>query len=45
MTRELEFVTVGNPGNPDAPGDDSGERYGSVGYTYRIGKYEVTYGQ
>jgi formylglycine-generating enzyme required for sulfatase activity len=45
MTRELEFVTVGNPGNADAPADESGERYGGVDYTYRIGKYEVTYGQ
>ena len=45
MARELEFVTVGNPGNQDAPADDSGARYGGVDYTYRIGKYEVTYGQ
>ena len=45
MPANLEFVTVGNPGNPDAPADDSGERYGGVDYTYRIGRYEVTYGQ
>jgi formylglycine-generating enzyme required for sulfatase activity len=45
MAREPEFVTVGNPGNEDAPSDDSGSRYGGVDYTYRIGRYEVTYGQ
>ena len=45
MARDLEFVTVGNPGNADAPADDSGKRYGGVDYTYRIGRYEVTYGQ
>jgi len=33
----LQFVTVGDPGNAS---DISG--YGSVDYTYRIGKYEVT---
>ena len=41
----MEFVTVGNPGNAPAPADDSGVRYGGVSYEYRIGKYEVTYGQ
>ena len=45
MSRDLEFVTIGDPGNQDAPADSSGERYGGVDYTYRIGKYEVTYGQ
>ena len=45
MARDLEFVTVGNPGNLDAPADASGARYGGVDYTYRIAKYEVTYGQ
>ena len=45
MGHGLEFVTVGDPGNPDAPADSSGKRYGGVNYTYRIGKYEVTYGQ
>lgn len=47
----LETVTVGNPGNT---GEWSGESYGgygpdricgAVGYTYNIGKYEVTAGQ
>jgi formylglycine-generating enzyme required for sulfatase activity len=37
----LETVTVGNAGNPsDGPGG-----FGSVGYEYQIGKYEVTVGQ
>lgn len=34
---EVEWVTVGDPGNPH---DDI--RYGGVGCVYRIGKYEVT---
>ena len=43
----IETVTVGNPGNP---GDTRYPRggvpsFGSVGYTYSIGKYEVTAGQ
>ncbi len=47
----METVPVGNPGNA---GEWSGESYGgfgddricgSVGYTYNIGKYEVTAGQ
>lgn len=41
----MEFVTVGNPGNSDAPAVDSGVSYGGVDYIYKIGKYEVTYGQ
>ena len=36
----LDWVTVGNPGNAN---DSTG--YGAVGYTYRIGTYEVTNGQ
>ena len=39
----LEFVTVGNPGN--APDPATGNLYGSVGYTYQMGKYDVTVGQ
>ena len=36
----IEFVTVGDPGNaPDTTG------YGAVGYTYQIGKYDVTSAQ
>ncbi len=37
---EIEFVTIGNPGNP---GDTTG--FGAVGYEYSIGKYEVTNAQ
>jgi len=47
---DLDFVTIGNPGNPgdtrtDYP--DSADPYGcgAVDYTYQIGKYEITNGQ
>ena len=33
----MDFVTIGNPNNAH---DDTG--HGGVGYTYRIGKYEVS---
>ncbi len=36
----IETVTVGNPGNPD---DVHG--YGGVGYTFDMGKFEITAGQ
>src|SRR6187401_2604659 len=40
----IDMVTVGNPGNaPHTPYGTTG--YGSVGYVYQIGKYEVTAGQ
>ena len=46
----IDFVTIGDPGNPgdtrtDYP--DSADPYGAgaVGYNYRIGKYEVTNAQ
>ena len=39
----VSFVTVGNPGN--APDPASGGLYGSVPYTYQMGKYDVTVGQ
>ncbi|MCC7086452.1 MAG: SUMF1/EgtB/PvdO family nonheme iron enzyme [Pirellulales bacterium] len=40
----IDMVTVGNPGNaPDTRYDATG--FGSVGYNYQIGKYEVTAGQ
>jgi formylglycine-generating enzyme len=45
MTQQLEFVTVGDPGNANGLSALGGNGYGSVGYTYQIGKYEVTYGQ
>ncbi len=38
----IEAVPVGNPGNAN---DIHGDGYGSVGYSYNIGKYEVTAGQ
>ncbi len=38
---DIDFVTVGNPGNP---ADNTGfpKPAGSVGYEYRIGKYEIS---
>jgi sulfatase modifying factor 1 len=36
----IDMVTVGDPGNAN---DTTG--YGAVGYSYQIGKYEVTIGQ
>ena len=40
----LQFVTVGNPGNaPDTRYASPG--FGSVSYTYQMGKFEVTTGQ
>lgn len=38
----MDWVTVGNPGNA---ADPLNTRYGSVGYSYKIGKYEVTNAQ
>jgi len=35
-----EMVPVGNPGNASDPA--TGSQYGAVGYTYQIGKYDVT---
>lgn len=39
----LSFVTVGNPGNASDPA--TGGTLRSVGYTYQMGKYDVTLGQ
>ncbi len=39
----LQFVTVGDPGNTADPA--TGNLYGSVGYTYQMGKYDVTTAQ
>ena len=39
----LQFVTVGNPGNVADPA--TGGTLGSVGYTYQMGKYDVTTAQ
>jgi len=46
-TINMDFVTVGNPGNA---GNtivmfDGTTGYGAVGYTYQMGKYEVTASQ
>jgi formylglycine-generating enzyme len=43
----LEFVTVGDPGNAadSQVMNDSTTGYGSVGYTYRMGTYNVTTAQ
>ena len=38
---EIEFVTIGDPGNPaDTTGDPNPA--GSVDYVYRIGKHEIS---
>lgn len=47
---EMDFVTIGNPGNPgdtrtDYPNSADPYGCGAVGYEYRIGKYEVTNAQ
>jgi formylglycine-generating enzyme len=44
----IEMVTVGNPGNPAdvaRPDPDTGQVYGAVGYTYQMGKFDVTAAQ
>ncbi len=39
----IEFVTVGDIGNaPDTTGDPNPDSPGSVSYSYRIGKYEIS---
>ncbi len=47
---DIEFVTIGDPGNPgysgpNPPGYTNVQGRGAVGYEYRIGKYEVTTAQ
>lgn len=44
-SESMEFVNVGDPGNQAAESDSRDLRLGRVDYEYRIGKYEVTYGQ
>ena len=39
----IDWVTVGDPGN--APDPATGSKYGDVGYSYRIGKFDVTNAQ
>ena len=41
LAARFEWSLVGNPGNPA----DARTGYGAVGYSYRIGKYEVTNSQ
>jgi formylglycine-generating enzyme required for sulfatase activity len=46
----IDTIPVGDAGNPNDPSDgdanQSGvQNFGAVGYTYRIGKHEVTVGQ
>jgi len=42
----IDFLTIGNPGNPgDTRPEANPSGCGSVGYTYQIGKYEVTNAQ
>jgi formylglycine-generating enzyme len=47
LALNMETVPVGNPGNAADTQlmSDGTTGYGSVGYTYNIGKYEVTNGQ
>jgi len=37
---EIDFVVIDHPGNP-ADKTESGDAVGSVGYVYRIGKFEI----
>ncbi len=40
---EIEFVTIGDPGNaPSTTNVPNGRPHGSVPYSYRMGKYEVS---
>lgn len=43
----MDWVDVGDPGNPEWPGvkKDGTEGYGAVDYSFRMGKYEVTNSQ
>lgn len=47
QTYEIDWVTIGDVGNPayDDPRDGDLDGRGSVGYEYRIGRFEVTTGQ
>ena len=40
-TLEVEFVTIGAPGNPDDPTNSEPGMMGSVGYEYQISKFEL----
>ena len=41
----MQFVTVGDPGNPADQKYGTTGPWGAVGYAYSIGKYEVTLAQ
>ena len=41
----IEFVTVGDLGNANDEADSNGLAFGRVDYSYKIGKYEITFGQ
>jgi hypothetical protein len=41
-TFHIEFVTIGNPGNAADDVSANPDFAGSVSYTYRIGKFEVS---
>lgn len=47
QTYEIDWVTIGDVGNPAYQGSDGNliDDRGSVGYEYRIGRYEITTGQ
>ncbi len=38
----MDFVTIDNPNNVADRNASNGDRYGSVAYTYNLGKYEVS---
>ncbi|MHC1767458.1 MAG: hypothetical protein AB9869_24790 [Verrucomicrobiia bacterium] len=40
--RNIEFVTVSDPGNPPDSANMDGQRFGAVNYVFRAGKYEVS---
>ncbi len=40
-TLEVEFVTIGAPGNPDDPTNSEPEMMGAVDYEFQISKYEL----
>jgi len=46
-TFDIDFITIGNPGNADDPDDGDSDspgiqNFGSVDYIYRIGQFEIS---
>ena len=41
----IEFVSIGDSGNANDEPDSNGLEFGSVDYSYKIAKYEITFGQ